>query len=40
MSTIYGENRKIVEQIKSEKYDNFYLEIDVDEIENNSEIIP
>ena len=37
---IFYENKEIVKNIKSVKYNNIFLNLNVDEIEDNLEIIP
>ena len=37
---IFFENKEIVMNIKSVKYNNMFLNLNVDEIEDNLEIIP
>ena len=37
---IFYENKEIVKNIKSVKYNNIFLNLNVDEIEEDSEIIP
>ena len=37
---IFYQNKDIVKKIKEEKYNNLYLNLDVEDIENDTDVIP